>query len=140
MKSKLAYLLNVLLAGVLMSCSGSPTQAVEMEITSEYEIQVQDVVVEPGVQIELSGSTTLPEGNCVFTQLLREGTAVDWWPVGKCFPISSPEWAFSIPLGVEGAPQDLDPDVDYCLRIWWPGAPSVSLAEYHFTLAETSSP
>ena len=140
MKFKLVGLLVVLLAGVLVGCSASTTLTPEPESSATFEIQVQDVLVEPGVKVELMGSTTLPEGNCVYTQLVQENAAVDWWPVGKCFPVSSPEWTFSVQLGVEGAPDNLEPDADYCIRIWWPGAPSVTLAEYHFSLAEATSP
>lgn len=140
MKSKVTSLLIAIMAGMLFGCSPAPTQTLEPETTAEYQIQVQDVLVEPGIRVVLMGTTTLPEGNCVYTQLVQEDTALEWWPVGKCFPVTPPEWTFAIPLGVEGAPDDLDRDAVYCIRVWWPGAPTVTLAEYHFTLAESSMP
>ncbi len=140
MKSRIVFLVIVLTAGVFFGCLPAPTQTLEPDMPVEYQIQVQDVLVEPGVQVSLMGSTTLPEGNCVYTQLVQENTALEWWPVGKCFPVSPPEWSFAIPLGVEGAPDDLERDTDYCIRVWWPGAPSITLAEYHFTLTESFVP
>lgn len=140
MKSRIVFLLIVWMAGMLFGCSPAPTQTLEPETSEEYQIQVKDVLVEPGVQVALMGTTTLPEGNCVYTQLVQEDTALAWWPVGKCFPVSTPEWTFAIPLGMEGAPDDLEQDTDYCIRIWWPGAPSVTLVEYHFSQTESSVP
>lgn len=123
-----------------MGCLPSLDQPIATPTMPVYQIQFQDVSVEPGIKIVLIGTTSLPEGNCVYTQLVRDSVTVDWWPVGKCFPVSQPEWSFSIPLGVEGAPENLDPEGDYCIRVWWPGAPSVTLAEYHFSLAESVRP
>ncbi len=86
MKSRIVFLVIVLTAGVFFGCLPAPTQTLEPDTPVEYQIQVQDVLVEPGVQVSLMGSTTLPEGNCVYTQLVQENTALEWWPVGKCFP------------------------------------------------------
>jgi len=140
MKFKLAVSSAFLAAGLLSGCLAVPTPTLEKEALIVQQIQVLDVVVEPGVKVELMGNTDLPEGNCVYTQLVQDSTAVAWWPVGKCFPVTPPDWVFSIPLGVEGAPQNLEPDAEYCIRVWWPGAPSVTFAEYHFNLSESLSP
>ena len=136
MKFSPVVFVTLLVMGLLSGCLAAPTPTLETEAPVAYQIKVLDVVVEPGVKVELSGNTSLPEGNCVYTQLVQNNTAVEWWPVGKCFPVAPPDWAFSIPLAVEGAPQTLEPDVDYCIRVWWPGAPSITLAEYHFDLSE----
>ena len=140
MRTRVAFLTLFLLAWALLGCSALPPQTAEPGNTSEYQIWIRDISVEPGVRMELTGTTTLPEGNCVYTQLAQDSAAVDWWPVGKCFPVSQPEWSFAVPLGAEGAPQNLEPEADYCIRVWWPGAPSVTLAEYHFNLTESTTP
>ncbi|MBG0786828.1 MAG: hypothetical protein H0S79_17165 [Anaerolineaceae bacterium] len=140
MKSKVAVMLVALMAGMFFGCSPAPTPTLEPEDQTDYQIQVADVSVTAGDQVALVGTTTLPEGNCVYTQLVQEDTSLEWWPVGKCFPVSSPEWTFAIPLGVEGTPDDLDREANYCIRVWWPGAPSITLAEFHFTLPGSSAP
>jgi len=135
-RSRYAFLLIFLVGWGLLGCMSAPAQSIEPTVISDFQIEIQDVSVELGVKVEFSGTTSLPEGNCVYTQLVQDNLAVEWWPVGKCFPVTQPEWSFAIPLGVEGAPENLDPEGDYCIRMWWPGAPSVTLAEYHFNLAE----
>jgi hypothetical protein len=105
-----------------------------------FQIWIKNVSVQQGDKIELSGTTTLPDGNCVYTQLSSDGEAVDWWPVGKCFPITSPDWIFSIPLGEDGAPEDLDREAAYMINIWWPGAPEATKAEFPFDLTAPPAP
>ena len=137
---KLKIFLLVGLAWLLSGCVAAPTQSTVPESTPVYALTIQQVSVEQGVKVELTGATTLPEGNCVYTQLLQDGEALGWWPVGKCFPVGSPDWQFSIPLGVEGAPDELDPDAAYCIHIWWPGAPAETLAELDFDLTPPPAP
>ncbi len=140
MKNKLKVLLLFGLGWLLAACAAAPTPGSASESAPAYALEIQKVSVEQGVKVELTGSTTLPEGNCVYTQLLQNGDALTWWPVGKCFPVSSPDWQFSVPLGAEGAPEELDPEAAYCIHIWWPGAPTETLAEFDFDLAPPPGP
>jgi hypothetical protein len=140
MSNKLKNLLLFGLGGLLAACAAAPTPGSAPESVPAYALAIQRVSVEQGVKVELTGSTTLPAGNCVYTQLLQNGEALSWWPVGKCFPVSPPDWQFSIPLGAEGAPEELDPDAAYCIHIWWPGAPTETLAEFDFDLAPPPGP
>jgi hypothetical protein len=140
MKIKLAapLLLGIILT--LAACSPLPTETVDEPTETAHSLEIQSVSVEQGVRVELTGTTTLPEGNCVYTQLDVDTEAVDWWPVGKCFPIEVPDWQISVPLGVEGAPSALDVEAAYRIRVWWPGAPDESLAEFDFDLTPPPSP
>lgn len=139
MKIKLAAPLLLGMILILTACSPAPSEAVDESVDPGYTLEIQSVSVEQGVRVELNGTTTLPEGNCGYTQLDEDAVAVAWWPVGKCFPIEVPNWQFSVPLGVEGAPEELDPDSAYTIRIWWPGAPDESLAEFDFDLTPPPS-
>lgn len=140
MKNRAFGFLLLLTGIILTGCSGKAAVTDVIEITDSYQVLVTGVTVKQGDKIELSGTTTLPEGNCVYTQLLRDGDAVDWWPVGKCFPITGLGWQFSIPLGKEGAPDGLDHEASYTIKVWWPGAPEVTRAEFPFDLAAPPAP
>ena len=134
MNSKTYLFLVFVIGGLLSGCVGATSEATRTQTSEVYLIEVQSVTVSPGNEIRLTGMTTLPDGNCVYSQLSCNGAAVAWWPVGKCFPISTSDWQFSIPLGEEGAPNDLDREADYLVRVWWPGAPSVTQAEFPFDI------
>jgi hypothetical protein len=136
MKTRLAASLLLGLTLILAACSPPPTEAVD----EPASLEIRSVSVEQGVRVELMGTTTLPEGNCVYTQFDEGATAAAWWPVGKCFPIEVPNWQISVPLGVEGAPSELDAEAAYRIRVWWPGAPDESLAEFDFDLTPPPGP
>jgi hypothetical protein len=140
MKIKLAASLLLGMTLILAACSSLPTEAIDEPTDPSYSLEILSVSVEQGVRVELKGTTTLPDGSCVYTQLGQDATAVAWWPVGKCFPIEVPNWQFSVPLGVEGAPAELNPDSAYCIRVWWPGASDESLAEFDFDLTPPPAP
>jgi hypothetical protein len=138
--NKITPVLLMLAGLVLAGCSGRMTETATIEPVEAYQIGITGVTINQGDKIEISGLTTLPDGNCVYTRLSRDGADVDWWPVGKCFPISGPNWRFSIPLGVEGAPTDLDPQAAYSISVWWMGAPEVTQAEFPFDLTAPPVP
>jgi hypothetical protein len=50
------------------------------------------------------------------------------------------DWCFSVPLGEEGAPENLDPDVEYTLRVWWPGEPDIASNMFSFDLSTPPQP
>jgi len=66
---------------------------------------------------------------------LMDDAPVDWWPVGKCFPVTGQAWRFSVSLGDNGAPEALETGVQYQLKIWWPGAPEQVADEFPFDLS-----
>lgn len=139
-KNKYVCILLLLIGVLLTACSVELFEVEGTRATDVYQILIQSVSVYQGDKIELSGTTTLPEGNCVYTKLIREETPVGWWPVGKCFPITGPDWQFSVSLGEEGAPVDLAHEAAYMIKVWWPGAPETTKAEFPFDLAAPSAP
>lgn len=113
----------------------------EMETSpADYIIAIAGVTVVSGAGLSVRGTTTLPEDHCVYTQLFADGVEVDWWLVGKCYPLEGPDWTFTIPLGVEGTPPELDPGKTYRLEIWWPGAPAETRGAFEFDLAAPPAP
>ena len=99
---------------------GLPDISLEQEV---YLITIDGVEVQTGELIAFQGEAVLPEDQCVYTRLLMDDAPMDWWPVGKCFPVTSQVWRFSVSLGENGAPEALETGVQYQLNIWWPGAP-----------------
>jgi hypothetical protein len=67
--------------------------------------------------------------------LFADESPVEWWPVGKCFPVSDPDWNFRVSLGVDGAPENLSEENQYQIRIWWAGAPESTADKIYFDLA-----
>jgi hypothetical protein len=135
---------------LLVSCSDSD---VPLETLPEDVVQVTSSGVEEdlwvrinGVQVSekeaivFYGQTNLPEENCLYTSLYAGDEILSWWPAGKCFPISGESWQFKVPLGVEGAPEELKPGVQYRLSVFWPGAPGRVKDEFPFDLSSPPSP
>jgi hypothetical protein len=102
---------------------------------NKYEIVIEGVEVSEGVAISFWGTTTVPDGNCFYTKLFEDDKLTNWWPVGKCFPVEDAAWHFSVRLGAEGAPEVLETDPAYTLRVWWLGAPTEVVDEFHFDLS-----
>lgn len=100
-----------------------------------FSISIQGVEVQTGELIVFQGEAALPEDQCVYTRLLMDDAPVDWWPVGKCFPVTGQAWRFSVSLGDNGAPEALETGVQYQLKIWWPGAPEQVADEFPFDLS-----
>lgn len=128
---------------LLTGCAGpAPTAdpgGVEENLTA-YVITITGVSVAEGDNLMVRGTTTIPEGHCLYTQLFADGLEVDWWPVGKCYPLLGPDWQFAIPLSEEGAPAELDPSAAYRLEVWWPGAPGDTRTAIEFDLAAPPAP
>jgi hypothetical protein len=98
-------------------------------------VNVTGVTVKQGEAITFSGRTSVPQGECLYTELYGNDVLLSWWPVGKCFPVEGMDWEISVPLGEEGAPERLDQWVNYRLRVWWPGEPDVASHSFPFELA-----
>lgn len=126
-------------------CSGAgtwvptPDVTVTAPVEEGYSLTLTSVAVTAGEAVEIRGEANLLTGQCLYTQLYLEEVLLDWWPVGKCFPVTEPEWQLSIPLGTEGAPEDLAPEGQYRLRVWWPGAPERVVDEFYFDLTPPPS-
>ena len=129
-------MVGIILALTVLSlacCGGTETpDAAGLGVADE--IQVRSVRVEAGQAISVSGRSTLPEDACIHTQLHADGTPVDWWPDDQCATIEDADWEITVPLGQAGAPEELDPAVEYVVRAWREGAPTVE-TRFPFDLA-----
>ncbi len=125
----------------------SPTPDVPVQPTAPEEaivdtplVNITSVTVERGEQINFSGRTSVPEGECLYSQLYQNETLVEWWPAGKCFPVTGMDWTISVSLGEEGVPEDLDRHAEYTLKVWWPGEPEVASNFFTFDLSSPPQP
>ncbi|HEY9121809.1 MAG TPA: hypothetical protein VIM80_02325 [Brevefilum sp.] len=134
---------------LLVSCSDSdvpyepqPGDVVQVTSSGEEEdlwVRISEVQVSEKEAIFFYGQTNLPDQNCLYTSLYADDEILSWWPTGKCFPISGESWRFQVPLGMEGAPEELKPGVQYRLSVHWPGAPGSVTAEFPFDLSSPPS-
>jgi len=141
------YLILILFQAFFLSACGIVESAQQTQMPennqendeANYWIRIQNVQVREKEAIEFSGSTNVPEGNCLFTELYGDDVLVSWWPTGKCFPSTAGDYQFSISLGEEGAPELLDTAVQYSLQVYWPGAPNEVRAAFPFDLTPPPS-
>jgi hypothetical protein len=101
--------------------------------TGDELLVVGRVRVDPD-QIVFHGSTLLPEGTCLLSQLYIDEKPAPWWPSDACIPVQKGEWEVCVPLGQEGAPDELDTLIQHKLRVWSQGDPSVE-SEFWFDLS-----
>lgn len=119
-------------------CGPSPTDEVKTEDFGE--ITIEGVQVHSGNSIAFTGRSTLPEGTCLQTELVADGERESWWPVEDCVPVGGDgTWTIVVPLGEGGAPDELDPTVQYELRAWQQSDPTMQ-AVFWFDLAGPPAP
>jgi hypothetical protein len=95
--------------------------------TGDEILVVEGVRVASG-QIRLSGSTLLPDGTCLQARLYVDDEPASWWPVEECIPVQDGKWQTTVALGESGAPEELDPLLQYRLDVWQKADPSVETA------------
>lgn len=146
----LFFITNLFFGLLLVSCGGiePPDELLPEEdvlptttgIGADLWVRISGVQVSEKEAIVFFGETNLPEQNCLYTKLNAGDEMLTWWPAGKCFPVSGEEWQFNVPLGVEGAPEELEPGVQYRLSVYWPGAPGKVMAEFPFDVSPPPLP
>lgn len=143
---RFVLLLFFLLGAFTASCA---VQSPEIETTQpqkpitgqrKAEIDIKHIEVRSGEQIIFSGETTLSEDECINSQLFKDDNPVGWWPSDQCFSITSENWQFTVPLGEDSFPEELDDSAQYRLQVWWAGAPEETVDEIYFDLAGPQSP
>jgi hypothetical protein len=87
-------------------------------------------------RVVVRGTSTLPEGSCVSTELWADGAPVTWWPVDACAPVQDGAWELTVRLE---AGQALRPDVQYMVRAYQPGGPNV-VSTFPFDVAGPPTP
>lgn len=106
--------------------------------TGDQVLVVEGVRVDSD-QLAFRGSTLLPDGTCLLSLLYVDDEPVSWWPDDECISVEDDEWQIRVPLGEQGAPDELDVLIQYKLRVWVRGDPSVE-TEFWFDLAGPPSP
>jgi hypothetical protein len=149
-RKSLLFITYLFFSLLLVSCGDSdvpleslPEEDLQTTSTGDVEdlwVRISGVQVSEKEAIVFYGQTNLPEQNCLYSSLYADNEVLSWWPAGKCFPISGETWRFQVPLGVEGAPEELKPGVQYRLSVYWPGAPGRVMTEFPFDLSPPPLP
>jgi len=89
--------------------------------------------VKNGDFIELSGTSVLPDGTYLQTQLYVGDEPLSWWPTDKPVQVRNGMWEITVPLGKNGAPKYLSMSTYYSFKVWEKDNPAV-MAGYGFDL------
>ncbi len=103
-------------------------------------IAVEGVQVSLGDRIVFEGRSTLPDATRLNTELSADGSPVAWWPEEMSVEVEGGRWQVSVPLGEEGAPQELSAEKQYVLRVWEWGNPAVEAEPFPFDLSAPPAP
>jgi hypothetical protein len=132
---KKAWFILLLTAGLLVSCTRPASKpAVVYATDSAPRVMIDKVQVNQGEGIYVSGRSTIPNGECVKTELLANTQSVDWWPRDICIAVDGGRWEILAGLGRSGAPERLDPSTAYELRAWWPKKQAETLTRFPFDI------
>jgi hypothetical protein len=106
--------------------------------------KIRHVVSIEGVQVTaervtVSGRSVLPDGTCVLTKLLADGTPQTWWPMDACAAVQGGAWQAVVSLGQAGAPERLDASVFYEVHAWRKDDPGTKVM-FPFDLAGPPMP
>jgi hypothetical protein len=81
-------------------------------------------------QVVVHGTSTLPDGICLSTELWADSALLTWWPTDTCAPVRQGAWELAVSLE---ARQTLQPDAQYVVRAYQPGGPNI-VATFPFDL------
>ncbi len=130
-----AFLIVVLLTLFVVACTRPASiPSVLVETSNAPGITVEQVQVTQGSGVFVSGRSNLPNGECVKTELLANKKVVKWWPRDTCIEIDSDQWERLAALGHNGAPERLDPNIEYEIHAWWPKNPAAVSTRFPFDL------
>ncbi len=124
------------LAAVLLTTCTRPASTPPFVSTTSNapRVTVDQVQVNQGTGIYLSGRSTLPNGECIKTELLEDGKKANWWPVDACVTVDTGNWEMLVGLGRQGAPDHLNPGINYEIHAWWPKNPEQVTTRFPFDL------
>jgi hypothetical protein len=132
---KFLTILFLLAAGLLTACTRPASRPAFVYATdSAPRIIIDKVQVNQGTGVYISGRSTLPDGECLKTELLADGKTADWWPREVCVTVDTGQWEMLVALGHKGAPNQLEPGAAYEIRAWWPQNPGQVSARFPFDL------
>jgi hypothetical protein len=113
----------------------APTPTAEEGQPPAGDIAVEGVEV-TDAHVIVRGTSSLPEGTCVSTELWADGALQSWWPSDACAPVQQGKWELMVPLDPD---QTLQPGVQYMVRAYQPGGPNV-VSTFPFDLGGPPTP
>ncbi len=99
------------------------------------EVVIEGVQVS-GAQVVVRGTSTLPDGTCINTELWADGAPQTWWPTDACATVQQGAWELAVPLEAGRA---LQAGVQYMVRAYQPGGPDI-VATFPFDLDSPPAP
>lgn len=105
----------------------------------EGSITISGVEVARSERVTVHGTSTLPQGTCLGSELWADGEPQNWWPSEVCVPVQDGAWALTVPLDQDGAPAELDPSAQYMVRVYQQGGPN-TVSVFAFDLAGPPTP
>jgi hypothetical protein len=137
------YVITLSYQGQSFVFHGSGQQVVPVPAEDAGKPPKGDITIEAvqvdGEQVTVRGSSTLPDGTCLGSELWAGGELAAWWPAEACARVDGGAWQLVVPLGLGQAPAALDPDVQYMLRAFLPGGPNI-VSVFAFDLAGPPAP
>lgn len=88
-----------------------PDESVELESNS---IKITGVTASD-LQIEIRGTSTLPDNTCLHTKLIADGKPVSWWPTDRCTSLKDGKWKLAVQLQAD---QEIQADIQYMVRVF----------------------
>ena len=107
----------------------------EKDVPPTGDIAIEGVNVN-AERIAVRGTSTLPEGTCLNTELWADGVPQPWWPVDTCAKVKGGDWVLEVPLDVD---QTLEAGVQYMVRACLPGGPN-TVSTFPFDLSGPPGP
>lgn len=92
----------------------------------KFSCLIHGTSIQAGVgSIIFSGTSELPDGTILQSQLYENDILLTWWPTDREFPVQNGKWQMKVTLGKNGAPVDVAPCSYYFLKIWVKDDPSI---------------
>lgn len=105
---------------------------------AEGLITIQSVEINEEILL-VRGISSLPESDCLLSELWADGFPQSWWPGNTCIPVSDGLWVLSVDLENEGQEISLDPDVQYLIRVYQQNGPNI-VSTFPFDLTPPPGP
>lgn len=133
------FISMMLIIFTLAGCSGM-TRGKLADVTTSPVYTGQEKIVIDHVsvseeKVDVHGTSTLPDGECVETELLGGNALLAWWPEDECSRVQQGKWTLAIPL--QG--HVIDPSLDYVIQAHLPGEDQVA-ATFSFDTQGPSAP
>ncbi|HUT67306.1 MAG TPA: hypothetical protein VMW86_02005 [Dehalococcoidales bacterium] len=101
--------------------------AVRIDISAiKFSHKIDSISIRAGGgSIIFSGDSVHPDGTILQSQLYENDILLTWWPADREFQVRNGKWTIEVPLGENGAPDDITPCSFYFLKIWVKDNPSI---------------